>query len=581
MGEIYNVLTGEVVDHVSEIKKLESTKPLYENVYNGYQLRAYKNYSTSNAEVRNGMRLILHENELFAISTDVSEQPDGILLGHIGTDSYIVQLGKDGKLFQLTDCTVKIPKDFDNQGILQMTNNIDSASSIVLVRYDDGAVAGFNYMTGELLDIDSERASNTNHSISLFKSGKQNASSIGNFANSYLAVEEFQNNLIESGWAQVSGKGTMNGLGLGDDSKDVTITDGDLLTDGLWNKQKAQINENVESASVQNNTTSFVENTSDGLPDSNPIDPSMMDAQRKDTTPEVEGNTNDIETQLVKIETDVVDTTEDLVTSDSTGASNENNTTESAVDSSEVDGTTMESQTDFEEITSANESIIPDSNPQTSQSGEIAANAGGENVPLEVDAKESVTYSVEETEGMQKEESVPTASKEYHEARIKDEVAEEIESSEKEVTIEENSSKIKDKTENTNEKKENKETNEKIRIEADDVTQIPEQAYVPANQNEHTVKSYVKFYDAVKQEYVLYDEEELLSAPTEELVTMNEKVERSGHMIDQHNAYQSESVNANDENRIGVALLILSLLGIGSLLTYLIMRHKKGEGTCE
>ena len=48
---------------------------------------------------------------------------------------------------------IKLPSDFINQNIIDMTSNINDNSSIILVKYDDNTYYAFDYKTGKKLEI--------------------------------------------------------------------------------------------------------------------------------------------------------------------------------------------------------------------------------------------------------------------------------------------------------------------------------------------------------------------------------------------------------------------------------------------
>ena len=95
------------------------------------------------------MRLYVKNGEVTAISSHLDVVKDSIIIDSYNGDKYCIVLA-DGMIVNMTDSKVNMPKEFINEDIQYMTHNINSNSHILLVRYFDGAVAGFNYITGSL-----------------------------------------------------------------------------------------------------------------------------------------------------------------------------------------------------------------------------------------------------------------------------------------------------------------------------------------------------------------------------------------------------------------------------------------------
>lgn len=86
---------------------------------------------------------------------------------------------------------------------------------------------------------------------------------------------------------------------------------------------------------------------------------------------------------------------------------------------------------------------------------------------------------------------------------------------------------------------------------------------------------YITVYDEETSKYVMYDEQELLTKKDEELKTMNEKVERSGHMIDYRAKQVVDVKKPVDENIYGYILLSVAISGIALLLSAMMLRKRK------
>ena len=78
------------------------------------------------------------------------ENPAGLIADGYQGESYL-SIVNDGALVDLIDPPHK-PKNFINRRIHEISNNLSASALLVLVRYTDGSIAGFNTLTGESLN---------------------------------------------------------------------------------------------------------------------------------------------------------------------------------------------------------------------------------------------------------------------------------------------------------------------------------------------------------------------------------------------------------------------------------------------
>ncbi len=196
-GDVYDVMKGTVSRKVNGVSLLKQTIPFDHVLYGEDRIETYYGYSVVNGAEREGMRLFVKDYELFAVSAKMSDAIDSVLVGAEG-GMYTTVLYHN-KLTDMTDVPMKLPKEFDNSGISQMTNNLNSDSCYVLVRYADGAVAGFNYRTGEMLPIETVHVYGTN-----FKNSTEEDDGMPgtNFASAYEEVKELEELVAESDWLE-------------------------------------------------------------------------------------------------------------------------------------------------------------------------------------------------------------------------------------------------------------------------------------------------------------------------------------------------------------------------------------------
>ena len=104
------------------------------------------------------------------ISSILNNLKNKVIIDNYNNKKVLVTL-VNGKLTSLMN-DIKLPSDFINQNIIDMTSNINDNSSIILVKYDDNTYYAFDYKTGKKLEIISlnqdENKNKTNISITDF-----------------------------------------------------------------------------------------------------------------------------------------------------------------------------------------------------------------------------------------------------------------------------------------------------------------------------------------------------------------------------------------------------------------------------
>ena len=458
-GRIYDLKQGVSTGNFGGLGLMDTVTPLATFVQNGSRIALYQRYSVVNGEVRDGMRLYVEEGTLFAVDGGLTDTADSVLLRVSSTgDELTAVLGNNRKLVDLTGDTVVFPKDFDNKNISQMTNNYQSASTVVLVRYTDGGVVGFDYRTGDVL-VDTGRSSGAKGTTD---GANQDGSNLGVTApKQYKEVQEFEETLMASGWSQANGSSAANG-GSGSESGNTTVFENGSTENGI-------------SGISGSNTTS---GTNGVAGDSTASGTNTESGENTESGDNTEGGTG-------------TESGDNTVSGEDTGAS----------ENGEASG----------EVSGENDASGEDSGSGDGTEGDAALNGTEE---------ESGKIS-----GGTKENSGEAASS----------------------------------------------------GNGEDTKYLNEFTDVRNNGNGYASGDrYVPFFDATLNEYVLYDEAELLTASAGTITSVNEKVKRSGHMIDRHIPYMSDLDQADDSNRNGIILMLLTVAGVALLLGILIYKHQNG-----
>lgn len=160
-GKLVDLAEGEVIKEKVEIGLCEEAQPLHSFTYEAdYRIKTYKNFSeiTHDGEtVTRDLQLLVKNGRLAALDPLLPVVYDGVIVDTVGEAEYLTVLGTDGKLADLKEPIV-LPQDFKNYNLVQMSHNLRSSSPYVLVRYQNGSVVAFNYLTGELLSVETVKS---------------------------------------------------------------------------------------------------------------------------------------------------------------------------------------------------------------------------------------------------------------------------------------------------------------------------------------------------------------------------------------------------------------------------------------
>ncbi len=240
-GTVMSLVDGSSAGTAGIIALCDQALPLYEFSYDGYTIKTYKHFSTSQQgdtlAIRD-FRMLVKNGVLAALDATVPMVFDGLILDTAGAEDYLTVLGAGGMLVDLK-YPVKTPVDFKNSDIVQMSNNLGASVPYVLVRYRDGSVIAFNYLTGEL-----QMTESAGSDMSLIEYAKDYFESQGdlpmkNVSDGYIQFAELKEKLIiqstenaEEG-TEVQDTGTQNeGAGHGGDTAAGTDDGGTQPHDG-------------------------------------------------------------------------------------------------------------------------------------------------------------------------------------------------------------------------------------------------------------------------------------------------------------------------------------------------------------
>ena len=155
-GQVVDMETLEVLGRISTgMARYEQTIPLQQFSLNGGLLTTYGRctYIENEPMIIREVQILKSSNNSWAIiDGQLANDKSGAVLYTKDGKEYCTVLGEDGILIDLYQGEdVNAPKDLRTSGILAISNNQNSNAPFLLLQYVNGGVAGYNYMTGEVL----------------------------------------------------------------------------------------------------------------------------------------------------------------------------------------------------------------------------------------------------------------------------------------------------------------------------------------------------------------------------------------------------------------------------------------------
>jgi hypothetical protein len=514
-GVVVDTKTGEKLREFGGFKITETAKPIHSFEFDDYKLETFLNYSIVNMVTRDGLRLYIKNSNLSAISSTLPVIADSIILDSYNGNEYKTVLYSDGMITDMTDCMIVLPKGFDNKDIRYMTNNLNSTSHILLVRYDDGAVAGFNYITGEQLGIDSPRGTATKLNNPDGIADRNVNGSSANFKSSYIDALEFGENLTASGWAEVNGVNADSGDAVsGEDGRlneNASTVLGEGTASGTISESDVSHNAAAVSGSAAVSGGAAAGGTAAGTAGTTATSGGTA-ASSTPATGSSAGNT--------VLTSNTAETSGSALPGVASGKSNTAAATpgrlpggirgnDQTAGSMDISGTAITDMTGYPE----NWDGMAEPGNTTNSGDSIQAAPAAQNAekPTNIDVTEDAdTYGT----------GVSAAS----------------------------------------DGKLEKPAVDTLRSKPAEMKQDPQ---------------FIPVYDAETGRYVLYDEHELLTSEDEKLESMELKVERSGHMIEYRAKQRADIKNPGDSRIYGYLLLAAAISIIALLLGFLILKKHK------
>jgi hypothetical protein len=151
-GNIYSLTDNALLGKITE-NSLTDTASYMSYDYSGYKIDSYHKFSVikgSNTVVREMQIWIMNQN-MYTVSGSLENYKDAMLIYTSSGVRHQTVLMNNGVVADMMAEAPILPEDFDNENIVDMTNNAYATSTYAIVEYADGGKVGYNYLTGEVL----------------------------------------------------------------------------------------------------------------------------------------------------------------------------------------------------------------------------------------------------------------------------------------------------------------------------------------------------------------------------------------------------------------------------------------------
>ena len=147
-GKIFNINTNNIQKPINNDGILSNVIPLYSSTFEDILINTYYYYTLiGNDEL--DYQLFIYNNQLYMLDNSDTIN-NNVVFGKYNLEDYEIILTKDNSLKSLKGL-IKYPKTFVNAKISEITFDKDSNDTIIMIRYNNGDILSFNYITGEEL----------------------------------------------------------------------------------------------------------------------------------------------------------------------------------------------------------------------------------------------------------------------------------------------------------------------------------------------------------------------------------------------------------------------------------------------
>ena len=141
-----------------ETELKETAKPLHTYTYNENSIKTYGTYSTINDNIKAQIYTVKN-GKLSALSNNLNMKIDNSITDSYNNKEYQTILTTEGEIIDLKE-QLHYPENFLNRNIKQIEQNTVQEKTEMMVLYETGKAIVFNYVTGEIIYDNEEKADN-------------------------------------------------------------------------------------------------------------------------------------------------------------------------------------------------------------------------------------------------------------------------------------------------------------------------------------------------------------------------------------------------------------------------------------
>ena len=161
-GQVVDIATKQIVTNAETSDEAvttvleETTKPLHKYDYKGSNIEVYGTYSTVDGNVKSQIYNV-RNGQLSAISNNVDMKVGNSIIDNYNNKEYQTILTTSGELIDLKE-QLQYPNNFLSSNIKQIVQNTNAEVPEMMVLYNTGKVIVFNYVTGNVIYENDEKA---------------------------------------------------------------------------------------------------------------------------------------------------------------------------------------------------------------------------------------------------------------------------------------------------------------------------------------------------------------------------------------------------------------------------------------
>ena len=151
-GDIIDLSSKKVIGKITGFE-LSNNQAIISSKYEDKKINTYYYFSevvSESESYQKEMQMFVKNNKLSIIDQALGNKKDTIIIDSYNNKNIEIYLGEDNRLHSLKD-NIRIPNDFKNKNIIDITSNLNTESSYVIVKYLDGHYYGFDYRNGKKL----------------------------------------------------------------------------------------------------------------------------------------------------------------------------------------------------------------------------------------------------------------------------------------------------------------------------------------------------------------------------------------------------------------------------------------------